>query len=319
MKILNLDPWNFSEKAKSIYAGIGNYMEQLNISREQLKREIADVDILVLRLSHFLDEDILTSALQLKYIVTNCTGLDHIDSEYCKQFGIEIISLKGEFEFLRSIHATAELTWGLLLDSFRHISKAQWHIQNNGEWERDLFFGNELHGKSIGILGFGRIGEKISNFAHCFGMNVLAYDPTPLSKPAYVNFFPSIDDFLSSDIDVLSLHVSYSKDTHHLINSAALENLNSSVTIINTSRGAVVDENAIVEALSNHRIKCYATDVIENETDRRLLHISPLLKARKEGQNILVTPHIGGVTYESWHKTEEFCAMKVNVILGLHD
>ena len=319
MIILNLDPWNYSDKAKCIFSELGEYKELQNISRDALKEEINVVNILVLRLSHHLDKELLSYAKELKYIVTNCTGLDHIDVDCCKQLGIEVISLKGEFNFLRDIHATAELTWGLLLDSYRHISKAQWHVSERNGWKRDLFFGNELHGKKIGILGLGRIGEKIADFANCFGMSVKAYDPNPLSHARYIELFDNIEALFSSDIDILSVHVNYYKATHYLINARLLKKLKPGVTIVNTSRGAIVDEVALIEELKSQRIKCYATDVVENENEDGFLNTSALLNAKNNGANILITPHIGGVTYESWHKTEEFCAFKLKKAIEMRN
>ncbi|MER2497736.1 D-isomer specific 2-hydroxyacid dehydrogenase family protein [Vibrio neptunius] len=310
MKIVNLDPWNYSEEAKKIYNTLGEYSEYSNLSREELKRVILDTEILILRLSHRLDKEILSCSNHLKYIVTNCTGLDHIDLDYCNENGIKVISLKGEIDFLRGIYATAELTWGLIIDSHRNISAAQNHVVDTLTWNRDLFFGQDLYGKSIGILGFGRIGEKICRYARAFGMNVFAYDPSPISEPEGVVFLDSIEQLFNENIDIISIHINYSSENHHLISRALISKLDSA-TIINTSRGAVVKEDDIIEGLELKNVKCYATDVLENENSSGFLKDSALLRAKNNGKNIIITPHIGGVTYESWHKTEDYCARKL--------
>jgi D-3-phosphoglycerate dehydrogenase len=311
MKILNLDPWNYSDVAKVKYRELGNYKEVEKITREELAREVTDVDIIIIRLSHRLDSEVLQYAKQLKFIVTNCTGLDHIDLEFCCENQVRVISLRGEYDFLRNIHATAELTWGLILSAVRKIGAAQNHVSNEKGWSRNLFFGNELHGKTIGILGVGRIGEKIASYAKCFGMNVKAYDPKPLSKPENVEFVNSINALFSDDLDILSIHVNYKEETHGLVDERLLRQLKSSVTIVNTSRGAIVDEQAIATLLEMSKLGCYATDVLEHETSLNFLEQNCLIKAQKAGANVVITPHIGGVTYESWHRTEEYCVDKL--------
>lgn len=316
MKILNIDPDRYSKDAIKIYSNLGCYSEGHCYSRRTLKEKISDIDILVMRLSHKIDSEILSCAKKLKYIVTNCTGLDHIDTEICIKNGIQVISLKGDISFLRNIHSTAELTWGLVLDSFRNIAIAQYSVRYEQKWDRNQFFGRDLFGKKIGILGFGRIGEKIATFAAAFGMKIYAYDPIPLSKPNNVFFLESIESFFEADFDVITICVSYSNETHHLVNKSLLNKIPREVVIVNTSRGAVVCELDIIEALESEQVSCYSTDVLENENNCDFLSNSPIYNAQQKGFKIRITPHIGGVTNDSWWSTEMHCATKLARMVG---
>ncbi|GAA4975986.1 NAD(P)-dependent oxidoreductase [Algibacter aquimarinus] len=278
-------------------------------SNDALKNALNTCDIFWFRLNHKLTRDILEE-VNCKYILCAVTGLDHIDVKACEDFGITIVSLKNETEFLKEVRATAEHTFGLLLSLIRRTKLAFNHVES-GEWDRSLFRGTELYKKKIGILGLGRLGEIVAKYADAFGMEVYYFDI--MEKKTNDNFIRcnSIKD-LCSKIDILSIHLPYNDDTHFIINREVLDCLNNKVYIVNTSRGGLVNEGDLLEKLNKKEIAGYATDVLFGEPDTKN-HLLTLYAASNE--NVIITPHIGGYTYESVDKTELFIAKKlVNII-----
>ena len=161
-----MEPEGYCDSAKSIIENIGKVDYRL-LNRNQLKTVLPKYDILIVRLKHQIDKEILELTDRLKIIVTATTGLDHIDLEYTTKKNIAVLSLKGELAFLDSVQATAEHTWALLLSLIRNIPQAFSSVKNN-TWERDKYKGIELHGKTLGLIGYGRIGSKIAKY----GVNI---------------------------------------------------------------------------------------------------------------------------------------------------
>jgi len=308
MKILNLDPENYSASAENILMSIGEYRAAV-MTREDLLIEIEDVDIVILRFSHEIDEEILKSAINLKLIVTNATGTDHIDVTLCNNLGIDIISLQGDYEFLDHIYASSEHTWALLMSLLRHLPAAYMHVLKGG-WDRNLFQGSELNGMSLGVLGYGRNGKLVSKYAQAFGMRVFVFDNKKIEAPAYVEVCSSIDELLAS-CHVLSIHLPLNIKTKKLINSEKMQKMNRGACIVNTSRGEIIDEDDLLQMLINGHISGAALDVLSGELNKESLRDNSLIKYAEEYDNLILTPHIGGVTKQSWEKTEVHVANKV--------
>lgn len=275
----------------------------INNDRELIEA-LNNCDVLWFRLNHKLSRAILKN-VRCKYILCAVTGLDHIDTKACQDFGIKVISLKGEREFLQEVRATAEHTICLLLSLIRKTKKAFTHVEE-GNWNRKLFKGTELYRKKIGVLGLGRLGKIVAEYASVFGMDVYYYDINPSCKDERYKRCKSLKDLVKK-VDVLSIHVNYDNTTHHLINSEVLSIMNDNIQIINTSRGGIVNEKDIIEFLENHKKTGYATDVVFEEPN---IENSMIVKYAKKNNNVIITPHIGGNTYESIIKTEEFIANK---------
>ena len=170
IKILNAEPLNYSEQAHQILQGIGD-VTSIQLDQAGLLSRIGEFDVLIIRLAHKIDRSILDAGTHLQAIVTATTGVDHIDVEYAEKKQIEILSLRGEFDFLRTIPATAEHTWALLLSLIRNIPQAL-ASTISGHWDRDQFKGHDLAGRRLGIVGLGRIGGKIAKYGLAFGMQV---------------------------------------------------------------------------------------------------------------------------------------------------
>ena len=193
---------------------------------------------------------------RLRAIVTATTGLDHIDLEYAQERGITVLSLRGETEFLQEVRATAEHTWALLLGLLRNIVPAS-IAARQGNWDRDRFRGQELNGKRLGIVGLGRLGQKVARYGQVFGMAVGAFDPLVREWIDGVRREPTLTDLLKKS-DILSLHVPLNTETQGMIGATELALLPAGAVLVNTSRGQLIDESALIKALKQTSGGCGA-------------------------------------------------------------
>lgn len=306
MKILITESEDFSQDAVN---ELEKYFDVTKCNfnfEEELTDIITDFDVLFIRLRFKLTRQILERAPQLKYILTATTGLDHIDADYFESIGGKIISLKGETGFLETIPSTAEHTWALLMALLKKIPSAFDDVKK-GNWNRDDFKGNNLKGKNFGILGLGRVGKQVANFAEVFQMNVGYYD-THFVESKFKNFKSPNELFAWSDI--ISIHIPYNSENHNFVDALLLQSCRPNAILINTSRGNVWDENIIANLLEKKKIKGIATDVLENEFDKATIVINPLIKLAKKNTNLIITPHIAGASYESMAMTENYIVEK---------
>ena len=235
-----------------------------------------------------LDKDILENFNGT--ILTASTGLNHIDMKYCNDNNIKVLSLTKDYDLINDLPSTSELAFGLMCSMLRNIPSGFDDVKNGG-WDYDKFMGHQLKGKTIGIIGYGRLGKMMTDYCYAFGMNTLPYDPYK---------FDADFELLLKISDVISLHVHANNETRHMINKKTLVKMKNNSYIVNTSRGEIVNEHDIVDALRSGKLKGYATDVIEDEYGNR--ENSPILNGIKEGLNIIVTPHVGGMTWEGQQK-----------------
>ena len=175
LRILNTEPLGYSPEARRLLQELGELVEK-EMSRAELLRRLGAFEVLIVRLAHQVDQEVIEAGGRLKAIVTATTGLDHVNVEFAESHGIKVLSLKGETEFLKSVSATAEHTWALLLGLIRRIVPSS-TAASRGQWDRDAFRGHDLDGKRLGIVGLGRIGVKVARYGQAFGMEVGAYDP----------------------------------------------------------------------------------------------------------------------------------------------
>jgi D-3-phosphoglycerate dehydrogenase / 2-oxoglutarate reductase len=307
-RILNLEPEGYSHQARTLLAKLGEVIDG-PLSRQALCEALPDFEILIVRLAHQIDREILAAGRQLKIIVSATTGLDHIDLAAAESKHITVLSLRGEAEFLRSITATAELTWALLLALTRRVPEAAAAVRA-GEWNRDAFRGRDLSGRRLGIIGLGRVGRQVAEFASAFRMTVAGYDPGITYWPPAVQRKHSMGALLR-ETDILSIHVNLHPGTVGLIGRQELALLPRGSVLINTSRGAVVDADALVDALGRGHLSGAALDVVPSEQDHERRRASPLLAYAATHSNLLITPHIAGATVEAMQRTEEFMAQKL--------
>tara|TARA_R100000008_G_C3584197_1_gene170864 strand:+ start:1130 stop:2047 length:918 start_codon:yes stop_codon:yes gene_type:complete len=232
-------------------------------------------------------------------ILTASTGLNHIDMDYCKSKNIKVLSHKEDMSLLEHLPSTAELAFGLMSSILRNIPSSFEDVKVGG-WDYDMFMGHQLKGKTIGIIGYGRLGKMMETYCNAFGMNVMIYDP-------YKNY--DYLDLVLKHSDIISLHVHATDETRHMVDKKFLDRMKKDSYIINTSRGEIVNEGDIVQSLRDGYLKGYATDVIEDEYGNR--NNSSILNGVKEGLNIIVTPHIGGMTWEGQQKAYKWSINKL--------
>ena len=312
INILNAEPLGYCAEAGSMLAKLGKVIEK-EMSRSQLLNELGNIDVLIVRLANQIDRDIIDAGRCLRAIVTATTGLDHIDIEYAQERGITVLSLRGETDFLQQVRATAEHTWALLLALMRKIVPASIAAQQ-GNWDRDRFRGQELFARRLGVVGLGRLGRKVARYGQAFGMEVAAFDPFADTWLDDVRREKTLAELLKKS-DILSLHIPLNTETQGLIGTTEIALLPAGAVIVNTSRGQVIDESALIKALSNNHLAGAALDVVSGERDNETHVASKLLEFAATHDNLLVTPHIGGATYESMVKTEMFMAHKLTKFL----
>ncbi len=306
-RLLIAEPDRFSPEAVASLSQWAD-VEQRRPDPAALRAAFEQFDIVWVRLGFRITADTLSPPVRCRILATPVTGLDRIDLDACEKTGIRVVSLRGETEFLRNVRATAELTIGLALALIRRIPEACQSVLE-GCWNRDLFPGRELHGKTVAIIGMGRLGRITAGYFKAFGMEVVGHDPfheftSDLARPV-----PTLKEAVSP-ARFVSLHVNYNAGTRHLINEAVFAAMKPGAYLINTSRGGVVDEAALLGALQSGRLAGAALDVLDGEPEINSGH--PLVTyARAHPDRLLITPHIGGNTVESFEKTELFLANKV--------
>ena len=257
-------------------------------TKEQLRKEVAEVDGVVLGADE-LDEELIAAALRLKIIARYGVGYDNVDVGAATSRRIFVTYTPGVLS-----DAVADLTFALILALSRRITEADSHVKS-GEWSKGTRFplGLDLAGKTLGIVGLGRIGSKVVERARAFNMNIIYNDIVrkTLAEKKYGAKRVTLEKLLKRS-DYVSLHVPLTDKTRGLVGERELLLMKSSAFLINTSRGPVVDQQALYEALKKKRIAAAGLDVYQNEP---LASDDPLLKL----SNVVLTPHIGSGTVET--------------------
>ncbi|MBF0522483.1 MAG: hypothetical protein HQL24_05435 [Candidatus Omnitrophica bacterium] len=310
-RLLNTESFCYCPEAKLLLNSFADVTFCDKLTRRQLLEKVCDVDGLIVRFAHKIDKQVIDQAKRLKVIATAATGTNHIDVDYAKTKGMDVLSLKGETKFLKNIAATAELTLALMLALIRKIPAAHNSVQK-GLWDRNLFFGEELSGKTLGIVGYGRLGTKVARLASAFGMTILVYDPLiKKSLPRNIHQCRTLKELLQH-ADIISVHVALNENTVGLLGKAEFRNIKKGSYLVNTSRGQVVEEQALIQALRSGQLKGAALDVLAEEEAKSFnLKSRAIFQYARKNTNLILTPHIGGATVESMKKTEIFMAQKL--------
>jgi len=273
------------------------------ITPEQIKEKIGDFNIVIVRSRTKLTKEMIENANNCKIIARVGVGLDNIDLDAAKAKNIRVINaVEG------AMNAVAEQVLGLMLSLARNIARADREIRK-GNWLKKELMGSELKGKYLGIVGLGNIGKRLGRLARALNMNIIGYDVIPIDEEfsKEVGLMKSDLDTLLQSSDYVSLHVPLLDSTYHLINAEKLSTMKKTACIINTSRGGVVDEKALYDALKNGNLGGAALDVFEKEpaTDSPLTTIP----------NVILTPHIGAQTKEAQSLAANVIAEKIIQIL----
>lgn len=247
-----------------------------------------------------ITSDVLTRAAALELVITATTGANHIDQNALKAKGIPLMTLADQKEKLRDITAAAEHSWLLLMGCARRFRAAVRHTEQ-GKWNRIEFPGIMLKGKTLGIIGLGRIGSWMTRYAHAFGMNVAGYDAYQKKYPDGINPVSLEELFRISDF--ISIHVNLTDENRGMITEELLNSIKPGCIFINTSRSELVNEEALAAGLAAGRIAAAGVDVLWGEPEPVK---SPLWRYSQDHDNVVITPHIGG-----------FCPEAVDIVLEL--
>jgi D-3-phosphoglycerate dehydrogenase len=254
-----------------------------------LRSAIKDADALLdASMKVRIESEILGKAERLKMIACATTGADHIDQEELLRRSIKIRTLREDRDFLLNLTPAAEHSWALLMACARKLPAAHAHVIS-GEWVRESFPGVMLKGKRMGIIGCGRIGTWMGRYAMAFGMQVMGCDP-------HVDPLP--DGFEEGSLleimemnDFISIHVHLSDETEGMISGECFERVKPGAIFINTSRGGLVDEEALLDVLKSGRLRGAGLDVLQGEPD---VSSNPLWDYARSHDNLILTPHCGG-------------------------
>ena len=261
------------------------YMDR-NENPDTIAQRIGDADIVVIS-NIRLSAETMAKCSNIKMLSVAFTGLDHIDLDYCGAKNIEVFNASGY-----STVAVSELAIGLMLDVYRKITEMDANTRQLGS--RGMFLGRELHGKTVGVVGTGAIGIQTINLLKAFGCKVLAYSRTQRSEVKALGVEYVSLEHLMANSDIVTLHVPATKDTAQMINAEMISLMKPSAILINTARGAVVDNNALANALKDGKIAGAGIDVYETEPPLPENH--PLLSA----PNAVLLPHIAYATREAF-------------------
>lgn len=263
------------------------YVFAADIDKTALLDVIADADVAITRSSTDVDEKFIASANTMKAIVRAGVGVDNVDIEGCSKEGIIVMNVP-----TANTIAAVELTMTHMLSCMRMFPYSHDHLKNQRIWKREKWYGYELKGKKLGIIGFGNIGSRVGVRAKAFEMDVIAYDPyIPASKATDlgVAFTENFDDILACD--VITIHTPKNQETLDIINADEIAKMKDGVVLINCARGGLYNEEALYDGLKSGKIRFAGIDVFKKEpaTDHPLLDLD----------NIVVSPHLGANTLES--------------------
>ena len=273
------------------------------ITPDQIAEKIGNYEVVIVRSRTKITKDLIQRADKCKIIARVGVGLDNIDQDAAKEKNIRVINaVEG------AMNAVAELVIGLMLSLAREIPRADREVRN-GNWIKKELMGTELRGKYLGIVGLGNIGKRLGRLAKSFNMNIIGFDVMPIDEEfsKEVGLMKADLGTLLASADYVSLHVPLLDSTKHMINAEKIATMKSTARIINTSRGGVIDENALYDALKNGNLGGAALDVFEVEpaTSNNL----------RELPNFISTPHMGAQTKEAQSLAANVIAEKIIQIL----
>ncbi len=280
--------------------------QDISPGKEEIMAKIKDKEGLLSLLTEEIDKEIMDAAPSLKIIANCAVGYDNIDIDYARKKGIQVTNTPGVLT-----DTTADLTWALIFAVARRIPQADRFTREKKfkGWKLDLFLGKEITGKRLGIVGMGRIGRAVALRAQAFKMETLYFDPQRMSsehEKKYQASYCSLDELLCNS-DIVTIHASFTPQTHHLISKEKLKLMRKEAILINVARGPIVEEAAVAEALEKGQIWGAGLDVYEKEPEihQRLFALD----------NAVLLPHLGSATYETRLKMSMMAAR--NLVQGL--
>ncbi len=284
MRMLVCDP--IDPKAIDVIRSAGVCVDNVpDIDQIELIQKVIGYDALIVRSRTIVSKQVIDSSTDLKLIIRAGVGLDNINIDYAQSKGIEVRNTP-----IASSNPVAELTIGYLFALIRQIPQATISMKT-GKWEKKAFSkGTELAGKTLGLVGYGRIGRLVAEKALALEMNVLAYDPYIKEAQKGVDLV-NLEDLLYN-ADVISLHVPHTPETHYIVGAEAFDKMKDGVYIVNCGRGGTLDEAALYDAIASGKVTGAALDVYEDEKEERGQQFKDL-------PQVIGSPHIGAGTVEA--------------------
>ena len=299
---------------RPVFSGLAS-QEKLLAEVKSLQSKNMAVTAIFGRLGLSFDRQLFeTCGGELRWLITPTTGLNHIDLEELEQFDINLVSLKGETAFLEEITPTAELVFALLLALLRRVPAAHSDVLA-GNWQRSAYLGRELKDLCLGVVGLGRLGSMTAGYSRAFGMKVIAFDkrvePFQRKVNCHVVKKDSLEELLA-EADVVSIHLPWDQETDGMFDLAMLSQFKRGAYLINTARGELVDEKALLNVLQEGILAGCAVDVLcgDSRWEERVPEGHLLLDYAREHDNLIITPHIGGYTINAILKTRAFLVDK---------
>jgi D-3-phosphoglycerate dehydrogenase len=249
--------------------------------------------------------DMLRAAKALRAFVTATTGADHVDGGELERRGVPLLTLRGQTDVLRNLTPAAELSWLLIMACARNLRAPVADVLD-GSWDRNRHPGLMLKGRTIGIVGCGRIGQWVGRYARAFDMTTLGFDPHIEPWPADI-VKCSLPDLLSR-ADIVTVHVTLSDATRGLLGREQFALMRPGVIVVNTSRGEIIDEAALLEGLEKGRVRGAGLDVLTGEPD---VAAHPLRLYAQTHDNLIITPHIGGFSPDAVATVLKFCCARI--------
>lgn len=305
IKVIYLGSDEGFDSAKNILGAVADVVN-VEANTINLSRELQDATALLdASMQTKITNLMINNAPNLRIISCATTGSDHIERDALGMRGIPVRTLREDSSFLLSLTPAAELSWLLLMACARQLPPAINHVLSGG-WKREMFPGMMLNGRRLGLIGCGRIGSWMSRYARAFGMDVIGYDPNLSKFPETIQKV-SLEEVYSSS-DFISIHVHLMPETAKLIDKKAFSLMKQGVVFINTSRGGLVDEGAMLEALKSGKIGAAGIDVLDGEPD---INSHALVEYARLNSNLLITPHCGGFSPDAVKKVCALAAEKI--------
>lgn len=255
------------------------------INEKDVARELRDADGMLHKMGH-LGKPELEGATRLKMIARHGVGLDYLDLPYIKTTGIPV-----SITNTANSNAVAEACIGLMLTALRNFRQGEAMLKVEKRWARETLMGGEIRGRTIGLIGYGRVGSLVGNLLDAFGANVLVYDINPALAKAAGRTLVSLDELLAK-ADIISLHLPLTAETKHLFNAQRIAQCKKGVIFVNTARGAIFDTHALVEAVKSGQVRAVATDTFDTEPPAFDSEIF-------SDPRIMTTPHMSAMTSEA--------------------
>ena len=307
MRILFLDEVHPILSERLIKAG-HTCIQATQSSLEETKKAVVNADGIVIRARFRLDEDILQHAKQLKFIARSGAGMENIDANYCKSRNIQLYNAPEG-----NRNAVGEHALGMLLSLLNNLNKGDKEVRS-GKWDREGNRGEELDGKTVGIIGFGNNGRAFAKKLRGFEVNVLAYDKY---KTNFGNEFVQearLED-IYKNADIVSFHIPQNEETIFMGNTSFFDHFLKPIILLNLSRGKIIETKALVDALKNSKVKAAGLDVLEYEKSSFESffeqEIPPAFQYLLSAENVILSPHVGGWTKESYFKLSDVLAYKI--------